>query len=163
MNGIDIKQFMHQPQVDTNHCGPGTLGVQDAIEMLSIQSQEKVDILDVLSFDTEVFKVGTAITYTPAESLFTLQSNGIYQVSYKANAQKYDIATPDLGLGIEQNRSLLMLNTIVQHYVSDTFTLVPLVNTILFNVTTAPMTIRLVTVNMFGRFRLATMNIAKIG
>lgn len=162
MNSVDMKQIIQQ-QVDTAHCIPSIANVQDAMERLSIQSQDTVDVFDVIPLENEVFRMGTAISYSPEEAIFTLNTNGIYQVSYKANANKTDIVTPDLALGIEQDRSLLMLNTVVQHYVSDTFTVVPLSNTVLFNVTTAPMEIRLVAVNMYGRYRLATMNIAKIG
>lgn len=139
-----------------------TANVLDAIERYSLGSQDTENFAEPIFFNIEILRIGDGISYDPESALFTLSTLGLYQVSFKANANKTDISTPDLALAIERGRSLLMVNTLTQHYVSDTTTVVPLTNTVLINVTSVPDFVRLITVNTNGRYTLPNISITRL-
>lgn len=135
----------------------------NAVERFSINSQDKTNINETIFFESSVLSKGTAINYNSTTGGFEISQTGLYEVGYKCNANKFDISTPDLALGIVLDSSVLLINSVIQHYVEDTFTVVPLSNTILIDVQFLPTSISLVTVNMYGRYRLANMYVRKVG
>lgn len=146
---------LDSPRIITPDCGSINM-----LQASSLLSQEIIDFPLPLNLTRVDIQMGTAITFDMDTSTFEINQSGIYQITFKCNVIKTNLATPDVGLLVVQDGNLILFDTNVRYVIGRVAT-ISLVNTSFIEVE-APAKLQLVSGAMYTSYSSCFMTVLKL-